>query len=184
MGVKPTTMAQALSRSAAMRLEAPSEEALGALPALLMAAFGPGRFAKTSERVRENGARLDPALSRVAVDGGRVVGCCLLSHVRIGEAPGLFLGPLAVHPHAQKAGLGAGLVQATLAAAREAGSGAVILVGAPSFFMPLGFSVIPKGRITLPGPVDPARLLGISLTPGALEGMAGLVSGFPDASRP
>ena len=31
----------------------------------------------------------------------------------------------------------------------------------------------PTGRITMPGPVDLARLLGLSLVDGALEGMKG-----------
>ena len=40
-------------------------------------AFGPGRYAKTSERVRERGARHELALSRVAVnEAGEVIGVC------------------------------------------------------------------------------------------------------------
>lgn len=175
-------MAQPLSKPAALRFDAPTEADLAALPALLTAAFGPGRFAKTSERVREQGARLDPGLSRVALDERRVVGCCLMSHVRVGAAGALFLGPLAVHPHAQKGGIGAALVAACVDAAREGGAGAVILVGAPAFFAPFGFAALPKGQITLPGPVDPARFLGLSLKPGALHALAGGVSGFPAAS--
>jgi len=176
--------AQSLSRNAAVRLAAPSEEALAALPALLASAFGPGRFAKTSERVRENGARLDLGLSRVALDGARVIGCCLVSHVMVGEDQALFLGPLAVHPHAQKAGIGAALVTASLQGAKRAGADAVILVGAPSFFEPLGFSAAPKGLISLPGPVDPARLLWTSLSPKGIKGLSGMVSGFRDANPP
>jgi predicted N-acetyltransferase YhbS len=175
-------MAQPLSRPAALRLAAPTEADLAALPALLTAAFGPGRFAKTSERVREQGARLDPALSRVAFDEHRILGCCLLSHVMIGAAPALFLGPLAVHPRAQKGGIGAALVAASLEAARDAGADAVILVGAPAFFAPFGFAALPKGRVVLPGPVDPGRFLGLSLKPHALEALEGAVSGFPAAS--
>jgi predicted N-acetyltransferase YhbS len=34
--------------------------------------------------------------------------------------------------------------------------------------------VVP-GRITLPGPVDPARLLALELVPGALQSAAGQV---------
>jgi predicted N-acetyltransferase YhbS len=34
---------------------------------------------------------------------------------------------------------------------------------------------VPKGKLDLPGPVDPARLLAVELTPGALAGASGRV---------
>lgn len=122
---------------------------------ILDAAFGPGRFAKVSERVRE-AARLNRALSQVAVRDGEVVGCCRLYDIRIGDAPVLFLGPLAVHPRVQAGGLGQALVRAALTAA---GADATILVvGQPSLFARFGFVQTPDGAVQMPGPTEARRL--------------------------
>lgn len=139
-------------------------------------AFGPGRFAKTSERVRERGAVAEPALSRVALgDAGDVIGVCRIWRVHAG-ASAYFLGPLAVEPGAQSGGLGLALVRDAVNACRAAaGAGGIVTVGAERFFAPLGFSVVPKGRVQLPGPVDPARLLWLELRPGGLDKVEGEV---------
>lgn len=159
---------------------------------VLNAAFGPGRFAKTSERIRERGAAFVPALSHVAYQGADLKGCCQIWRVKAGDNTALFLGPLAVHPNTQGGGLGALLVNTTVnacAAAANAPQTAphqdswVFLIGAPRFFEPLGFTQVPKGRLTLPGAVDPARLMWIGLKPGALDHAGGTVTGFPAATR-
>lgn len=141
-------------------------------------AFGPGRLAKTSERVRERGAVLEPALSRVALDAdGAVHGSCRISRVLVGDTPAYFLGPLAVDPAAQHHGLGATLTREAVNACRAArGVGAVVLVGAEAFFRPFGFSVVPKGRITMPGPFDSRRLLWLELRPGGFDRVAGAIT--------
>jgi predicted N-acetyltransferase YhbS len=41
------------------------------------------------------------------------------------------------------------------------------------YFGRFGFQPVPPGQITLPGPVDPARLLAVELVPGALKGAKG-----------
>ncbi|MBI1251893.1 MAG: GNAT family N-acetyltransferase [Alphaproteobacteria bacterium] len=148
-------------------------------------AFGPGRHAKTSERVRENGAECLPALSRIALSDGRAIGCCRLWRIAVGEQDALFLGPLAVDPDHQHHGLGADLVRAALNEAAKTHFGAVLLIGAPSFFAPLGFQPAPPA-IALPGPVDPKRFMGFALKPGALETLNGAVTaprGASPASR-
>lgn len=140
-----------------------------AIDAVLDRAFGPGRFAKTSERVRENGAQLEYRCSRVAIDGaGDVIGVCRIWRVKAGVEL-FFLGPLAVDPTAQAAGLGLALTRDSVAACRAVGGNGVVLVGAERFFRPVGFTLAPKGRIKLPGPVDPARLLWCELKPGGLD---------------
>lgn len=153
-------------------------------------AFGPGRFAKTSERVRENGAvhRLDlsrvaeeravpkpvPLVSGVPTNLARVLGVCRIYDIHAG-APALLLGPLAVDPEQQHHGLGAQLVRESLAASRSVGAACIICVGAAAFFEPLGFSLIPKGQVHLPGPVDARRFLWIALRPGGTDNIAGMV---------
>ena len=51
---------------------------------------------------------------------------------------------------------------------RSAGISLVVLVGDEPYYGKLGFRRIPFGRIILPGPVDPGRLLAAELVPGAL----------------
>lgn len=149
-------------------------EHAAAITRVLDSAFGPGRFAKTSERVRERGAIAEPSLTRVALDdAGEVIGVCRISRVQIGGADVYFLGPLAVDPQRQSAGLGAALVREAVSACRARGGGGIVLVGAERFFSPMGFFVVPKGRITLPGPIDANRLLWLPLRPGGLDRVEG-----------
>ncbi len=54
-----------------------------------------------------------------------------------------------------------------------------MLVGDEPYYGKSGFKRVPKGRLVMPGPVDPARLLVCELTEGAFEGVAGAIS--PDA---
>lgn len=147
-----------------------------AIEALLDRAFGPGRFAKSSERVRERGAALARDLSRIALnEAGAVVGVCRVWRVRAGAAELLFLGPLAVDPSAQGEGLGATLVQEALAAARAQGARGVVVMGREAFFAPLGFTRVPPDTISLSGPYAAERLLWLELTPGGLGGAAGVL---------
>jgi predicted N-acetyltransferase YhbS len=141
---------------------------------VLDAAFGPGRFSKVSERVREF-AFLDRALSRVALRGGDVAGCCRIYRISIGSTPALFLGPLAVSPSAQGAGLGQELVKASMLACETSGFGAVIVVGQPWMFAPFRFTEIPRDRVMMPGPVEARRFQWSALREGGLDGLAGVV---------
>ena len=157
-----------------MSFVAEKPEHAAAIEAVLDRAFGPGRYAKTSERVRERGAEAEPTLSRVALDEvGAVIGVCRIWRVQAG-APAYFLGPLAVDPAAQSAGVGVELVRACVAACRAAGGAqAILAVGAEAFFAPLGFGVTAKDRVRLPGPVNTARVLWLGLRPGGLDNLAG-----------
>jgi predicted N-acetyltransferase YhbS len=143
--------------------------------ALVDRAFGPGRYAKSAERLRE-GNHFHPGLSFVAREGRVLVGSVRLWPVKISERPALLLGPIAVDPAARSRGLGASLVERACTAAQAEGHHVVILVGDPPYFERLGFEVLPSGAAELPGPVDPGRILGRALTPGALEGLHGKVT--------
>ncbi|MDP3488507.1 MAG: N-acetyltransferase [Phenylobacterium sp.] len=139
-----------------IRPETPQDR--GAIEALLDHAFGPGRFAKASERVREL-APLRPDLSFCAWEAGRLVGVVRQSEIAVGGHRLIFLGPLAVDTRARRLGAGAKLVEIACAAAQAAGFGEVLLVGDPPFFGRLGFSAQATGHIVMPGPIDPRRLL-------------------------
>jgi predicted N-acetyltransferase YhbS len=140
--------------------------------------FGPGRFARTAYRIRE-GIAHDLALSYTARIGTLLVGALRLSPVRIGETPALLLGPLTIEPPFRDRGIGMALMQRALADAKERGHKLVILVGDEPYYARVGFKrVKPSGRVKMPGPVDPARLLVAELAEGAFEGVKGAV--LPD----
>ena len=125
-----------------------------AVDALVAAAFGPGRYAKTAERLRE-GAR--PAAGFVVETHGRVTGAVRLWPITIGGTPALFLGPIAVDAGRRGDGQGAALVQACLDHARANSASGVLLVGDPPYFQRFGFVAAPDA--VLPGPVDRRRVL-------------------------
>jgi predicted N-acetyltransferase YhbS len=133
-----------------------------AIEALLDAAFGPGRLAKSSERVREFAA-FAPELSFCAFDGGRLVGSVRMWRIRVGETPVVFLGPIAVDHAERRAGLGARLVEAACDAAKAAGETVVLLVGDAPYFSRAGFTAEQTARVRLPGPVDQRRVLAVGL---------------------
>lgn len=149
---------------------------IGALHARV---FGPGRFARSAYRVRE-GRRDGNPLSdfcHVAMRGNRLVAAVTLSEVKIGGAPGaLLLGPIAVEPELAGQGLGRQLIAEGIEDARSAGKSLVILVGDEPYYGRFGFRRVPPGQITLPGPVNPLRLLAFPLKDGAIESARGLVT--------
>ena len=129
-----------------------------AVEALLDRAFGPGRFVKVSERVREI-ADFAPELSFLAWSEGQLRGVVRQWRVRVGGASVVFLGPLAVDPDQWSAGVGRELVARACAAAKAAGEAAIVLVGDSGYFNRFGFSADLAREIQLPGPVDKRRVL-------------------------
>jgi predicted N-acetyltransferase YhbS len=138
--------------------------------------FGPGRFARTAYRIRER-ADPDPSLSFVARVGTLLVGANAMTPIAIGDVPALLLGPLIVEPVFRSQGIGEALVKRSLEAAQGAGWKLVILVGDEPYYARMGFKPVPPGRISLPGPVDPARLLYSELEPGVLDRTQGEARG-------
>lgn len=148
---------------------------VAAREALLDAAFGPARFAKSSEALRAG--RLPAAgLSLVAKDGGEVVGTVRLWHIRVAGRPALLLGPLAVAASHRSLGVGAQLMREALWRAAERGHKAVLLVGDAPYYARFGFEASRTGDLVWPGEVDPARLLAFEIAPGALAGAKGAVT--------
>ena len=136
--------------------------------------FGPGRYARTAYRLREQAAHsLD--LSFTARVGTLLVGSVRLSPVRVGEAKVLLLGPLTVEPPFRDRGVGQALIARALEEARAKGHRLVILVGDEPYYGKCGFKRIPTGRVAMPGPVDPERLLVAELSAGAFDGISGSI---------
>jgi len=140
-------------------------------------AFGPGRFARTAFRLREN-SEFEKKLSFVALKKNEVVGCVRITRIIIGMRPGLVLGPLVVDPVHVKEGIGGLLMQISVNACRLMANELIILVGDEPYYKPFGFKKIPVGQITLPGPVDPARFLYCELEEGCLTKFSGLARAF------
>lgn len=147
----------------------------GAREDLLDAAFGAARFDKTVERLRK-GRLPAPGLALVAKDAGELVGTLRLWHIRAGDVPALLLGPLAVDKAYRSRGLGRRLMGEALFRAMAAGHGAILLVGDAPYYEPFGFARRHTLGLSLPGPVDEARFLGLELDDGALKGARGVVT--------
>lgn len=135
--------------------------------ALVMAAFGPGRYAKTAERVRE---RAHLAAGFVARDQDGLVGSVRLWSVEIEGAPALFLGPITVSADARSAGLGGDLVAACVDYARDCDIAGILLVGDLAYFQRFGFQPAPEVRLS--GPADPRRVLWLPISGPAPTGVA------------
>ena len=148
---------------------------IAAREALLDEAYGPQRFTKASERLRE-GRLPANGLSLVAVEHGCLVGTVRLWNVSAGPGrSAVLLGPLAVHPAHRNRGIGTTLVRRAIARARLAGHGAILLVGDAPYYGRFGFSATSTGELWMPGRHDRDRLLALELKPGALDGARGLI---------
>jgi len=143
--------------------------------ALLDACFGVNRHTRTCQRLRDGRAPAE-GLALSAVRQGRLVGTLRLWHVSVGDVPALLLGPLAVDPSCRELGLGAALMNRALAAAGRLGHGAVILLGDAPYYARFGFSARKTIDISLPGPFERDRLLGLELRDGALDGISGMIA--------
>lgn len=152
-----------------------------AIEALLDRSFGSDRHNKTAYRLRDGVAPL-PDLGLVALehdDHGEEVlqGTIRYWPVSIGGfVPALLLGPIAVSPHLQGAGLGSKLIRMSLNKAAAAGHRIVLLVGDAPYYSRFGFSRRLTMDLQLPGPVDLDRFLGLEIVPGALDGVSGMIT--------
>src|SRR5450755_4233447 len=118
--------------------------------------FGPGRYVLSAYRLREH---VDHVLD-------------LSFTARIGT---LLVGPLTVEPPFRNRGVGRALLDRALKDARASGQRLVLLVGDEAYYGRVGFKAVPKGRATMPGPVDYDRLLVVELADGAFTDVSGAV---------
>jgi len=134
------------------------------IEALLDAAFGPKRHQKSSSVLRENNPALHE-LSAVLRCEGRVAATVRFTPVHVHDPlfdmhrDALLLGPLAVHPDMQSAGMGTALMNHALDSVDMLGFERVLLVGDVSFYTRFGFEPVLPRIITMPGGQDASRLL-------------------------
>lgn len=156
------------------RLNQETGDDLWEVEALYDLCFAPGREALSSYRLRDGVAAI-ALLSRVARDAeGSLAGAIRYWPVQVGGQPALLLGPVAVHPTHQGEGLGALLIQDSLAAAARAGWRRVLLVGDAPYYGRFGFSRL--DGVEMPPPTNPDRVLGIALAARAWDGIRGPVT--------
>ena len=159
-----------------------SDDAL-AIERLHERTFGPGRYAKTAYRIREGvGHKLD--LSFTARVGSLLVGSVRLSPILIGQTAALLLGPLTIEPPFRERGIGQALLERAMKVAKAKGHRLVVLAGDEPYYAKAGFKRVPKGRATMPGPIDPERLLVAELVGGAFEGVSGRIRPDRNAVSP
>ena len=155
--------------------ERPDDAAL--IEPLLDRTFGFDRHLKTVYRLRDGMAPVsDLRFVALAADGG-LMASLRFWPVRIGDdgTPAILLGPLAVEPALQGAGIGRALVRHGLAAAKRLGVRLCLVVGEPGYYGPFGFTNAGLAGLILPGPVEPERFQVLELAPGALDGVHGLI---------
>lgn len=147
-----------------------------AIEALLDAAFGEDRHAKTSYSYRQDVDDV-PDLRFVARQGGHLIGTIRFWPVLIqGDTvtQALLLGPLGVAPDHQGQGIGAALIQHGLEIAREQGHAIVLLVGGLDYYGRFGFGPAGVRHISMPNE-QPHRLLIRELKNDALASISGEV---------
>src|SRR6195256_2023076 len=136
--------------------------------------FGPGRFVLSAYRLREHVDHLLD-LSFTARIGTLLVGSVRQLPVCVGDTPARLLGPLTVEPPFRGRGVGSALLDRALADARAKDHRLVLLVGDEAYYSRVGFKAVPKGRATMPGPVDYSRLLVAELVDGAFSDVSGAI---------
>ena len=144
--------------------------------ALLDRAMGPSRKRKSSEKLRR-GRLPAEGLAFAARDAfGNLIGTVRLWNVVAGGVSALLLGPLAVAPDFKGEGIGSALMRHAIDEAKRLEHGAVLLVGDAAYYARFGFSVEKTGAMSMPGPFEKARFLGLELKDGALGGAAGTLA--------
>jgi len=147
---------------------------------LLDLAFGTDRHLRTAYRLRE-GMTPIATLSLAAIEKDELVGSIQCWPVQLEEGDGrvtplILVGPVAVRPDRQRAGIGRRLMEAALANADASDSEPMMLIGDAVYYERFfGFSARHTGGWTVPGPVDRDRLLA-RLRPGQVvpaQGMLG-----------
>ncbi len=148
--------------------------------ALLDEAFGSDRHTRTAYKLRAGTAAL-PTLSFAAFDAGQLVGTLQSWPVALVDETGhrhslTLVGPVAVSPDVQRGGIGKRLMQALLAAAKDEGCDAMMMIGDPEYYDRFfGFCAAATQQWDLPGPFERHRLLALITRPGGVPAIGRIV---------
>ena len=130
---------------------------------LLDEAFGPGRYARTAYRYREN-HNLISEYSYIYQDNKQLLASISFSQILINnKSEGLLLGPLAVKPGHVGKGYGVALVETTIKLIKKSKKYSfIVLVGDIDYYRRFNFKQISQ-PLNLVGPVNPNRVLILNL---------------------
>lgn len=148
------------------------------LETLLDLAFGADRHGRTAYAVRQGTVAISD-LSFVAMHEGKLAGSLQswpVAHTASGAdaLPLVMVGPVAVHPDHQNQSIGKQMTSAVAQRLDDAQQSAM-MIGDPEYYGAFGFQSGPASGWTLPGPVEPHRIL-LRPAPGsewASEGVLG-----------
>lgn len=154
-------------------LEEETEADWWEVEALYDLCFSPGRTALSSYRLRDGVATVAALCGVLRDEDGTLAAAIRYWPAEVGEHDILLLGPIAVHPTRQGEGLGALLINESLAEARRLGWERVMLVGDAPYYGRFGFRRL--DGVVMPPPTNPARVLGRELRPDAWAGVRGPV---------
>jgi len=152
-----------------------------AIEALLDAAFGPDRHGRTAYLIRQGMPWLRDLSYATLDDGGALIGTVQSWPVALTGADGartplIMVGPVAVRPDQQKGGHGRAMMDAVVAAARDAGAEPLMMIGDPEYYGRFwGFSADHTAGWRAPGPFEPRRLLALSVDGRAIDGKGGML---------
>lgn len=142
-------------------------------------AFGREAEARLVEQFRKYPEYVSDLSLVACLKDDRVVGHVLFSPVNIEgcaiDIRVLGLGPVAVTPEYQGIGVGAGLVEAGLAAAKRFGWEAVVVLGHPSYYTRFGFKDAGLSNLRLSFDHEPGAFMIASLNERGLAGVSGTV---------
>lgn len=146
------------------------------MKALFAKCLGPGRFARTAYRLREQ-VKTEEYLGINVFKDDKLIGTVSLTALNIGGSDSAcLLGPLLIDEDYRSKGLGLELIDDAIKLAENKGFQVVLLVGDLSYYEKAGFKHVPPGQIHFPGPVDPARILAYEIVSDVLSKLKGQVS--------
>jgi predicted N-acetyltransferase YhbS len=127
-----------------------------AVETLLDDAFGIDRHGRTAYRIREGMEAIAP-LSLAAFDDDKLVGTLQCWPVALDDVPLTLVGPVAVVPGLQRAGIGRAMMDALMAKRQR---NPLVMIGDPEYYGRFfGFTADATQEWTVPGPVERRRLL-------------------------
>lgn len=147
----------------ATRVEQPGDAP--AIREVLLAAFPTAEEADLVEALRDDDGAWSERLSIVALEDGMIVAHALLTRAFVGPDPVLALAPCATEPARQRRGAGSAAIRTALAAAREQGENAVIVLGHPEYYPRFGFMPASAAGITAPFEAPEDAFLVLALDP-------------------
>lgn len=138
-------------------------------------AFPTDAEANLVDSLRENA---HPAISLVAEEDEAIVGHIMFTPVElVGNASLNIMGlaPMAVDPARQRCGIGTKLVNEGLSRCSDIGTGAVVVLGHPSYYPRFGFALASAKNIISEYDVPDEAFMILELTTGYLSGAEGTI---------